>query len=261
MGLSGLIASAVPGLCPRGNTQQVYRTKPVRAVAYREDMKDTTTAVIIGAGPRLGAAIARALAGTGRSVGLIGRSVEKTAQLAATLRDEGMTTSAAAANVADAADLTSAIEQIADQIGPIDVAVHNVSVWSDHGAVELSAEELLDAIAVGTASLATITRAVAPGMIERGRGTILATGSGAADHPTPGAPALAVQKAGLRILVRGYAAELAEHGVHCATVTINGGLGQPGFAVADIAPAYAELVSETDGPREQWRTVVEFNGA
>jgi NAD(P)-dependent dehydrogenase (short-subunit alcohol dehydrogenase family) len=98
-------------------------------------------------------------------------------------------------------------------------------------------------------------------MAAQGGGTILATGSGAADHPTPGAPSLAVQKAALRILTRGFAAELAPSGVHCATVTVTGTLGTPGFAVGDIAGVYADLVAETSGPPETWRTVVEFTGA
>jgi NAD(P)-dependent dehydrogenase (short-subunit alcohol dehydrogenase family) len=69
-----------------------------------------------------------------------------------------------------------------------------------------------------------------------------------------------VQKAALRVLTRGFAAELAPSGVHCATVTVTGTLGTPGFAVGDIAGVYADLVAETSGPPETWRTVVEFTG-
>lgn len=222
---------------------------------------DATAALIVGAGPRLGAAIARSLGAAGRPIGLVGHSASGTRAVRDGLRAEGLTAYDAIAEVADPASLTAAVEAIVAQAGPIDVAVHNVSAWRDAGATALTATDLLADLATGTASLMTIANAVAPGMIARRHGTILATGSAAADHPTAGAPSLAVQKAGLRVLVRGLAAELAPQGVHCATITITGTLGAPGFDVAAIAPHYADLVAESDGPAESWRTVIEFTGA
>ncbi len=212
--------------------------------------------LVVGAGPRLGAAIARRLAAGGRPLGLIGRAAPDVAR---TLGAEGLSAFAAVADVADAGALTAAIDALSQQTGAFDVAVHNVSTWRDAGATTLTQADLLADLAVGTTSLATIANAVAPGMIERGRGTILATGSAAADAPTPGAPSLSVQKAALRALVRGFAAELAPHGVHCATVTINGLLGTDGFDENEIADVYGDLVRETSAPRENWRTVMEFN--
>lgn len=224
------------------------------------DGADSGAVLIVGAGPRLGAAIARRLSGGNRTVGLIGRSADSVSRLATSLDADGIPAFGAAADVADAAALTAAIGDLAQRTGPFAVAVHNVSVWREAGAGVLTADELLADLAAGAASLVTIVNAVLPGMVAGGGGTILATGSGAADHPTPGAPSLAVQKAALRILSRGLAAELAPRGVHVATVTVTGGLDTPGFAVADIAAVYADLVVETAGPRERWRTVVEFAG-
>jgi short-subunit dehydrogenase len=215
--------------------------------------------LIVGAGPRLGSAVARRL-GAGRGVGLIARSADKVTALAESLRAEGISAIGDAADVADEDDLAAAIRRLADRLGGFEVAVHNVSVWREGGAGSLTAGDLLTDVAAGAASLMTIANAVTPGMVTRGSGTLLATGSGAADHPTPGAPSLAVQKAALRILVRGLAAELAPSGVHVATVTITGGIGEPGFAPDDIAGVYADLAAESAGPPDAWRTVVEFGG-
>lgn len=225
-----------------------------------DDDTDFGAALIVGAGPRLGAAIARRLSGGTRPVGLVGRSADGVHRLATSLEAEGIPAFGAPADVTDAAALTGAIDDLTRRTGPFAVAVHNVSVWREAGAGVLTADELLADLAAGAASLVTIVNAVLPGMLERGGGTILATGSGAADHPTPGAPSLAVQKAALRILARGLAVELAPRGIHVATVTVTGGLDTPGFAVADIADVYADLVAETTGPREHWRSVVEFAG-
>ncbi|MEO7125224.1 MAG: SDR family NAD(P)-dependent oxidoreductase [Nakamurella sp.] len=217
--------------------------------------------LIVGAGPRLGAALARAIGAGTRRVGLIARSTNTIEELATSLRTEGISAFGEAVDVSDAAELTDAIDRLSGQTGPFDVAIHNVSVWREAGVGTLTAEDLLADVAAGAASLVTIVNAVAPGMMQRGAGTIITTGSGAADEPTAGAPSLAVQKAALRVLTRGYAAELKDIGVHCATVTITGALDSPGFAVADIADVYASLVRETTNPREKWRTVVDFTGA
>jgi short-subunit dehydrogenase len=123
--------------------------------------------------------------------------------------------------------------------------------------LSLTPEQLFADVHAGAASLLTIAQALAPAMIERGGGTILATGSAAADAPGPGVPTLGVQKAALRSLIRSLELELGPQGVHCATVTINGVLGAPGFDPASIADLYFAIASE---PREAWRTVVPYDG-
>jgi hypothetical protein len=69
-----------------------------------------------------------------------------------------------------------------------------------------------------------------------------------------------VQKAALRALVEAQAAVLAADGVHVATVTVRGlvGDGERQIAPDRVAALYAELVAETAGPREAWRTVVDL---
>jgi hypothetical protein len=51
---------------------------------------------------------------------------------------------------------------------------------------------------------------------------------------------------------------LAPEGVHVATVTIRGLVGEDRQITPErIADLYAELVAETAGPRENWRSVVD----
>lgn len=219
-----------------------------------------STALIVGAGPRLGAALARRFGRDGYDIALVARSAPTLETLSAELRTEGINTAWATADIADPGELGSEITRLAER-GPITVAVHNVSVWRDATVLELAPEQLLADLSAGAASLLTIARAVAPGMRRAGRGTILATGSGAADSPSPGAPTLGVQKAALRSLVQAMARDLAPRGIHCATVTIRGVLGEgAAFDPARIADVYAELVAESSGPSERWRTVVAYEG-
>ena len=218
------------------------------------------TLLVVGAGPRLGGALARRFGRDGYDVALVARTPTGVEQLAAELRAEGVNTAWATADVADPAALRAEIDRLAER-APITVAVHNVSVWRDATVLDLGPDQLLADVAAGAASLLTIAQAVAPGMAAAGGGTILATGSGAADSPSPGAPSLGVQKAALRSLVQAAAWDLAPQGIHCATVTIRGVLGaSEAFDPARIADVYAELVAETAGPRESWRTVVDYPG-
>jgi NAD(P)-dependent dehydrogenase (short-subunit alcohol dehydrogenase family) len=216
-----------------------------------------STLLVVGAGPRLGGAIARRFGADGYDVALLSHDEASVATLGTALQDEGITTGWAVADVADDAALRAAIVRFTEHTSRIDVVVHNISVWREVSVLELTPERLFADVHAGAASLLTIAQAVAPGMIERGGGTILATGSAAADAPGPGVPALGVQKAALRSLIRSMALELGPLGVHCATVTINGVLGAPGFEPSAIADVYREIAAE---PPESWRTVVPYNG-
>lgn len=213
------------------------------------------TLLVVGAGPRLGGAIARRFARDGFDVALLSEDEASVTALGEALQGEGITTGWAVGNVSDEDALRGAIDRFGAHTGSLDVVVHNVSVWREVSTRELTPEQLLADVHAGAASLLTIAQAAVPFMPSGG--TILATGSAAADSPSPGAPTLGVQKASLRALVQAMAPDYAERGIHCATVTINGLLGTPGFEPDRIADLYAEVAAE---PREAWRTVVPYFG-
>jgi NAD(P)-dependent dehydrogenase (short-subunit alcohol dehydrogenase family) len=215
------------------------------------------TLLIVGAGPRLGGAIARRFGAAGYDVALLSDDETSVAALGSALQDEGITAGWAVADTRDDDAVRAAIKRFAEHTGGIDVALHNVSVWRGASVLELTTDQVLADVHAGAASLFTIAQAVAPSMIAAGGGTILATGSAAADDPGPDAPTLGVQKAALRAVIRALALELAPQGVHCATLTINGVLGTAGFEPERIADAYYEL--STEAP-EEWRTVVPYDG-
>jgi len=70
---------------------------------------------------------------------------------------------------------------------------------------------------------------------------------------------LGVQKAALRALAEVQARALAPEGIHVATVTVRGLVGEDRQIHPDrVAALYAELVAETAGPREAWRSVIDL---
>ena len=214
--------------------------------------------IIVGAGPGIAAATARRFGREGYAVGLIARREEALVDLQDALADEGVLVGRAAAEAGDSVSLTAAMEQFVETFGPADVLLYNVSVGRQAAVHELTADDLLADLAAGTVGLQTAVRAVLPGMREAGSGTVLVTGGGAADRPIPSMATLGVQKAALRALVEVQARALAPEGIHVATATIRGFVGEDKQIHPDrIADLYADLAAETAGPRDRWRTVVD----
>lgn len=215
--------------------------------------------LIIGAGPGISAATARRFGRAGYAVGLVARREEALAELGAALRDDGVRTGWAPAEAGDPASLTDAMGRLVGELGPADVVLYNVSVGREVTVPELTPEDLLGDLAAGAVGLQTAVRAVLPGMRERGGGTVLVTGGGSADEPIRSMATLGVQKAALRALAEVQAIALADEGVHVATVTVRGFVGEDRRITPHrVAALYADLVAETAGPREGWRTVVDL---
>jgi NADP-dependent 3-hydroxy acid dehydrogenase YdfG len=215
--------------------------------------------LVVGAGPGISTATARRLGAQGYAVGLVARREGPLAELAAALREEGVRTEWATAEAGDPASLTAAIDTLAEALGPVDVLLYNVSIGRAATVPELAPDDLLADLAAGAVGLQTAVRAVLPGMRTGGAGTVLVTGGGSADRPVPSMATLGVQKAALRALAEVQARALAPEGIHVATVTVRGLVGEDRQIHPDrVAALYAELVAETAGPREAWRSVVDL---
>jgi NAD(P)-dependent dehydrogenase (short-subunit alcohol dehydrogenase family) len=214
--------------------------------------------LITGAGPGISGATARRLGRDGYAVTLLARREQTLRDEAALLEKDGVAVGWATADAADAAGLAAAVERGIAERGPVDVLLHNVSVGREVDLADLTPEQLAGDVAAGAFALHTAVRAVLPGMREGG-GTVLATGGGTWDRPMASLPTLGVQKGALRALVFVMANALAPLGVHVATVTIRGLVGEgKQIEPARVADLYAKLVAETAGPPETWRTEVEL---
>jgi NADP-dependent 3-hydroxy acid dehydrogenase YdfG len=215
--------------------------------------------LVVGAGPGISTATARRLGAQGYAVGLVARREGPLAELAAALREEGVRTEWATAEAGDPASLTAAIDTLSESLGPVDVLLYNVSIGRAATVPELAPDDLLADLAAGAVGLQTAVRAVLPGMRTGGAGTVLVTGGGSADRPVPSMATLGVQKAALRALAEVQARALAPEGIHVATVTVRGLVGEDRQIHPDrVAALYAELVAETAGPREAWRSVIDL---
>jgi NADP-dependent 3-hydroxy acid dehydrogenase YdfG len=217
-------------------------------------------ALVIGAGPGLGRSSALRFARAGYDIALVARTEKSVSELAEEVTKAGVDVGWAAVDIADADALGAAVRRFLEHTGRIDVLHYNPSALRMARPRDLTAGDLLADLAVGTAGLLTAVRAALPTLLEQRTGTVLVTGSGAADHPWPDAASLGPQKAAVRNLTQSLAADLKPDGVHVATVTVRGDIA-PGTATSPdaVADVLFELAEETAGEPARWRTVVDLS--
>jgi NAD(P)-dependent dehydrogenase (short-subunit alcohol dehydrogenase family) len=215
----------------------------------------TRTIVVVGAGPGLGAAIARRFAREGFRVALVARTAEG---IDLTGMDLAGPPAVAAADVADEAGLRAGFAELRSQVGDPEVCVYNPSLFVPGTPSELSYDGLLQGLRVGLLGAVVAVQEVVPAMRAAGRGTILLTGSGVGLKPPPSSAALGMQKAALRNLAQALAEELRADGIHAATVTIRGALapGTP-FDPDVVADAFWQLHAEGARDPQTWHAELE----
>jgi len=176
-------------------------------------------AVVIGAGPGLGASVAARFAREGFSVGVVARKQET---LAPAVERIGPAARAYAADTTDPAAVAKLFASVRADLGPPDVLVYNAGAFQMAGIVELSPDDFTSAWKANCLGGFLCAREVVPAMLERGRGTILLTGATASVRGSARFSALAVGKFGLRALGQSMARELGPKGIHVAHVVIYG---------------------------------------
>jgi NADP-dependent 3-hydroxy acid dehydrogenase YdfG len=183
--------------------------------------------VIVGAGPNLGAAIARRFGHEGMPVGLVSRGAGKLEALARDLTSVGITADFAAADIRDAAALSSAIASLADRLGPVEVLEYSPLPAPEFmkPILETSVDDVrapLEFSVLG--AVAAVTTVIGP-MLERGSGSILFTTGGAAINPNPLRAGVGISFAGEVAYARMLHDELRDRGVHVAHTAIGGRIG------------------------------------
>ncbi|WP_086819912.1 SDR family NAD(P)-dependent oxidoreductase [Allokutzneria sp. NRRL B-24872] len=174
-------------------------------------------AVVIGAGPGIGRAVARRFAREGLPVALISRSasVDVDAELALV------------ADSTDADALRTALDKATEQFGLPDVVVYNAALVRADALGELSVREHTDAWAVNVVGAAVAAAHVLPAMARRGSGSFLITGG--MPDAKPEYVSLSLGKAGVRTLISLLDKQFGASGVRVASVTVDGGV-VPGTA-------------------------------
>lgn len=165
------------------------------------------TVVITGASRGIGAAAARAFAEAGARVVLVARDGAAVARLAAEIGR------GAEGHGCDVTDL-GALEAIVAKVGPVDVLVNNAAILGPLAPMtDADPAEWARTIEINLTGAWHGMRAVLPGMVARGGGTIITVSSGAAHHAIEGWSAYCASKAGVAMLTESLHLEYGAKGI------------------------------------------------
>lgn len=199
------------------------------------------SALIVGAGTGISAALARQLHAQGIAVGLVARDTRKL---------EGMAQAMGALLFqADAAEpgAMARVFELADQrLGPLSVVVYNASVRPSRDSL-LDLDPALVEHNLATSGLGAflMVQQAARRMVPQGHGTILLTGATASVRGFAQSAAFAMGKFALRGLAQSAARELGPKGVHVAHVIVDGRVARSDATPEGSTAIDAESIAST----------------
>ena len=124
-------------------------------------------------------------------------------------------------DVADAEALAATVEAVRADLGDPRVLVHNATLGAFGDFLQADPDIFERNFRVNATALLRLAQALAPAMIERGKGAIICTGNTSAYRGKPFFSAFAPTKAAQRILAESIARSLGPKGIHVAYVAID----------------------------------------
>lgn len=172
-------------------------------------------AVVTGSDSGIGEAIAVALAGGGVDVGITYHSDRDGAEsTAAAVRARGATAAVRRLDLTDLPTAAAAVDELADELGGIDVLVNCAGTGSATKAMDMDFDTWRQVISVDLDGAFLCAQRAAARMIAAGRGGRIINITSVHEHaPRVGAAPYCAAKAGLGMLTKVLALELAEHDI------------------------------------------------
>ncbi|XP_061341372.1 uncharacterized protein LOC133287722 [Gastrolobium bilobum] len=183
-------------------------------------------AAIVGVGPKLGRSVARKFAHEGYTIAILSRDLGRLSSLAEEIaREEKAQVFAIRIDCSDSKSVRDAFETVLS-LGFVEVLVYIAYYqplsWNPTCFQHLHVDTFHKSLAVSTVGAFHCAQQVLPGMVERGKGTIIFTGCSASLIGMAGYSQLCCGKFALRALAQCLAREFQPQGVHIAHVIIDG---------------------------------------
>lgn len=190
-----------------------------------QDLRDRIALVTGGSGG-LGRHIAQRLATEGMGVVVSGRREDALGETVDLLKKAGARAAAVPADLSQRGSVSDLVERAEAQLGSIDVLVNNAGVETIAAFTAVTPEELIQSLEINLVAPMLLTRAVAPGMLQRRRGHVVFVSSLAGKMGQAYVQPYAAAKAGLIALTQSLRAEYAGSPVGFSAVC-------PGFVLGD----------------------------
>lgn len=177
------------------------------------------TALVTGAAGGIGRGIARRFAAEGANVGILDLQAEACQLVVDEIAAAGGQALALAADIREPAAVAAAHEALRAAFGPITVLVNNAAVMPTGALHETSIADFDRVVAVNLRGTYLVSRALIPGMLAAGGGSIIHLASVTGLTGLPGIAAYSMTKGALIALARAMSTDYAAQGIRTNSVS------------------------------------------
>jgi short-subunit dehydrogenase len=169
--------------------------------------------MITGASSGIGKGLALEIASRGASVGLVARRESLLDELAGEIKARNAKAVSASADVRDPEAVRAAADRFRKELGPIDILIANAGIGTTDHAVQLKPEHVANVIGINVLGAVNSVAAVAPEMVARRQGRLVAISSLAAYRGLAKSAAYCASKAALSSYFESLRIDLRHTGV------------------------------------------------
>jgi short-subunit dehydrogenase len=177
--------------------------------------------IIAGMGQGLSFAIAQKFGSEGYKVGMISRSAEKLEDFKSQLAQQNIVAEYAVADLTQTNELVSALNALKSTFGTVTVLQYNAVDYRMKHLLQENVEDLTNGFKVSVANAFAATMELLPELTAN-KGSVLFTGGGSANYPSPDMASISLGKAGIRNLALQLHEVLKPQNIFVGTVTISG---------------------------------------
>ncbi|MGO4560042.1 SDR family NAD(P)-dependent oxidoreductase [Mesorhizobium sp. 2RAF21] len=175
-------------------------------------------AIVSGGATGMGGAASELFAAEGAKVAIIDRNGDAAAATVAAVRARGHVAEYFVADVSDEAQVEAAVKQATEKLGTVNVLFNHAGTIVIKPFLETTVQDWDWLHAVNVRSMFLMTRAVLPGMIAAGGGSIVCTSSVSAVAATPMEVLYGTTKGACHMFARAIAIEFRDRNIRCNAV-------------------------------------------
>jgi NAD(P)-dependent dehydrogenase (short-subunit alcohol dehydrogenase family) len=175
-------------------------------------------ALISGGATGMGGASSKLFAKEGAQVGVVDRNEAAAKAVVDEIRAAGGTAMYAVADVSDAAQVNAAVAAVNKDLGAPNVLFNHAGTIIIKPFLDCTLEDWNWLMAVNVTSMFLMTKAVLPGMLKQGGGSIVCTSSISAVAATPREVLYNVSKGACHMFAQSIAVEYRDQNIRCNTV-------------------------------------------
>lgn len=203
-------------------------------------------ALITGASYGIGFEIAKAMSAAGATICFNDRNEETLQRGYDNYKEAGIKAHGYICDVTDENAVVKMVEDIKKELGGVDILVNNAGIIKRIPMTEMKVEEWRQVIDIDLTGPFICSKAVIPGMIDKGHGKIINICSMMSELGRETVSAYAAAKGGLKMLTKNICAEYAQYNIQCNAIG-------PGYIeTPQTAPLREKQPDGSDHPFDQF---------